>query len=319
MSMPLNKKIIAMLWEVGIYSEFVPCALQHPIVDNKWTVRLPNISQAQWNTEHFRLVIHAQDFCHWHDGVCLELQAIEKMLTLDQQHKTIFLHWDHCLVDFYQGPIHCVEFPTHSWELVNELKDRWVDWKAVHNKSIKYNFLCLNGYSRAHRNQVYSLLADNSKGFTTHSTHNPAPMALYSKYDFDNVGNFIKLMPLYQQSKSSIVTESIYADHPGIITEKTLLAIAAKHPFMCIGHRGIHQEITKRGFANYNELFDLSYDTLDMDQRLHAAIDLNIELLSNNNFDIESVTDKINCNFDFLMNDYVSNVEQQCLLQLKNY
>ena len=123
-------------------------------------------------------------------------------------------------------------------------------------------------------------------------------------------------MPLYQQSKASIVSETIYADHPGIITEKTLLAIAAKHPFMCIGHINIHQEIVERGFENFDDLFDLSYETLDATHRLDAAIDLNLPMMQDPDWDVSAAVDKVERNFDFLMNDYTKSIEQRAQKQI---
>ena len=76
------------------------------------------------------MVIHAQDFCNWYNNeLCVELFEIEKMLTDEQQSKTIFVHWDHDLINRYQGRIHCVEFPSHSWELIEDLKKRFNDFR----------------------------------------------------------------------------------------------------------------------------------------------------------------------------------------------
>jgi hypothetical protein len=123
-------------------------------------------------------------------------------------------------------------------------------------------------------------------------------------------------MPLYQQSKASIVSETVYADHPGIISEKTLLAIAAKHPFMCIGHRKIHNDIQQRGFNNFEELFDLSYDDLPMDIRLTTAIDNNLSRIQHPDWQIETVQHKVEQNFDYLLSDYTKQIEKRCFEQL---
>ena len=123
-------------------------------------------------------------------------------------------------------------------------------------------------------------------------------------------------MPLYQQSKTSIVGETIYADHPGIISEKTLLAVAAKHPFMCIAHQGIHSEIAERGFENFHNLFDLSYDTVEQEHRIDAAMESNLPNLLNPDWDIEHAQDKAERNFDFLMSDYTKTIEQRAQRQL---
>jgi len=318
-----KKTINLLLNSAGFKSYFVPSILDRPIEKGCWAINLndhlANITESDWRRKNFRLVLHAQDFCHYYNNsLCTELHFIEQQLTPEQQMKTIFVHWDHGLSDLYIGNIKCVEFASHSYELVHALHTHWDRWKEVHNKDIKYNFICLNGWLRKHRIELYEILKDIPTGFTTHINHNPAPMHPYCNYNFNNVENFVKLMPLYQQAKASIVSETIYADHPGIITEKTLLAIAAKHPFMCIGHQGIHREIAERGFENFNELFDLSYDTLASEHRLDAAMDLNLYNLSDSEWDVVCAQEKTERNFDFLMNGYTKSIEQRFLTRLKN-
>ena len=314
-----NQTITKMFRDIGIDAKFCPSILLRPIEHNQWKMELPKIEESSWKRPNFRLVLHAQDFVHWHaNELCVELFEIEKHYTEDQQRKIIFIHWDHDLRNRYQGCIQCVEFPSHSWELVENLKAQHSKWKSVYSKSKKkYNFLCLNGYPRRHRNAVFKQLRDAPRGFCTHRTHRDYPKAPYAKYDFDNVANFVKLKPLYKSARASIVTESIYSDGPGIITEKTLLAIAAKHPFMCIGHKHIHQEIAERGFENYDEIFDLDYDVIDSEYRLEAAIQLNYETITSKDFDIAVAQEKIERNFDFLMNDYMQSIEDRARTQLR--
>ena len=313
-----NQKIIKILNDLGFIYEFVPSIMQRPIVDGCWTLELPKISKDKWKNPNFRLVIHAQDFCNWYNNeLCVELVEIEKFYDQENHRQIVFLHWDHDLRNKYAGVINCIEFPSHSWELVEGLKAQHSKWKSVYSKGKKkYNFLCLNGYPRKHRNQIYKKLRYVKQGFVSHRTHNDYAKAPYAKYNFDNVANFIKLKTLYKSARASLVTESIYSDGPGIITEKTLLAIAAKHPFMVIGHKGIHQEIEERGFENYDDLFDLDYDVIESEYRLDAAIQMNIDLLTNENFSVETVKEKTERNFDFLMNDYMQSIEDRATTQL---
>ena len=90
--------------------------------------------------------------------------------------------------------------------------------------------------------------------------------------------------------------------------KKHLLAIAAKHPFMAIGHIGIHKELAERGFENFDELFDLNYDDDRKDIRLNNALDLNWHNIIDPNWDVESALEKAERNFDFLINDYTRNI-----------
>ena len=313
-----NKKITGILNNYGIVYEFIPSAFNQPIVEGCWTLNLPEISKSQWRNPNFRLVIHAQDFCNYaNNELCLELYEIEKFYDQDYHSQIIFLHWDHDLQNTYIGQIRCVEFPSHSWELVEGLKDQHSKWKSVYTKGKKkYNFICLNGYPRAHRNRIYKILKHHKSGLVTHRTHNDYKKAPYAKYNFNNVENFIKLKSLYKSAKASVVTESIYSDAPGIITEKTLLAIAAKHPFMCIGHQNIHVEIAERGFENYDEIFDLDYDIIESEFRLEAAVQMNLDNLIHKDFDVDQAKEKIERNFDFLMNDYMESIETRAEQQL---
>lgn len=313
----LNKVLYKLLRANGIKPYLLPCACQRPITDNGWTIQLPdNISAQQWKDPRFRLIIHAQDFATWYDDCCLELLWLESQFDPEQLQKIIFVHWDHRLRDVYEGPITCVEFPTHSYELVHTLKQNWNSWRHIpEQKYIKHNWICLNGRAREYRQTVYNLLKDEPNGFASHSIFNPIPFHGYQNYDFNNVDNFIKIGKVYQQAKVSVVTESIYEDHPGIITEKTLLAIAAKHPFMCIGHQGIHQEIHARGFKNHNSLFDLSYDTEPKSTRLYNAINKNIDILRND-IDLDAHKDTADFNFDFLMTEYLDSIESRARQQL---
>lgn len=314
-----NKIIMKILSDHNIDAEFCPSILQRPIENSQWKMELPKIEKSRWNQRNFRLVLHAQDFLHWYNNeLCVELFEIEKHYTPEQQLKIIFLHWDHDLRDRYYGCIKCIEFASHSWEVVEGLKERHKDWKSVYTKGKKkYNWLCLNGYPRKHRNEIYHKLKTYTQGFTTHRTHNDYKKAPYAKYNFDNVENFIKLKALYKSAQSSIVTESIYSDSPGIITEKTLFAIAAHHPFLCIGHQHIHRELKERGFQLYDSLFDLDFDVIESEYRLDAALELNLPILLDKNFNVDSARDTIKMNFDFLMNDYMHSIENRAIEQLR--
>ena len=318
-----NNKLQQILNQFGFVYEFIPSALCMPKERNSWTLNLPDIPATRWRNPNFRLIIHAQDFCHWYkDELCVELHAIENYYPEEYQKQIIFLHWDHNLADYHRGGsenfhVQCVEFPSHSWELVEQLQLRYKDWKSVHRKAKKsYNYLCLNGYPRKHRKEVYNILKNQPKGFLTHNIYQPYQKAPYSNYDFDNVSNFIKLKSLYQQSQSSIVTESIYADSPGIITEKTLLAIAAKHPFMCLGHKNIHKNIEERGFENFDEVFDLDFDIIEQEFRIQAALEINMPVITADDFDASGSKLKAERNYDFLMNDYMKSIEQRAEQQL---
>jgi hypothetical protein len=305
-----NKAMLTLLRARGLDVEFVPCALGRPIVSSRWHINLPEIPKERWHRKNFRLVIHAQDFIHFFGNLCVELHWLEQQFDPEQQKKIIFVAWDHRLGDIYQGNIKIVNFASHSYELVHQLKARWSEWKDVHNRDIKHNWICLNGRAREYRQEVYNLLRHEPSGFVSHSVFNPINIHPYQYYNFNNVDNFVKLLPIYQSARSSILTESLYQDVGGIVTEKTLLAIAARHPFMCIGHRHCHEDVASLGFENYSELFDLSYDSELKDTRMYSAVSKNIERLREP-IDLDAVEEKINRNFEWLMGGYADSITRR--------
>jgi hypothetical protein len=305
-----NREMLSLLRARGLDVEFLPCALGRPIVSSRWNIHLPEIARERWYRKNFRLVIHAQDFVHFYNDLCVELHWLEQQFTPEQQSKIIFVAWDHRLRDIYQGNIRVINFASHSYELIHQLRSRWKEWKNVHEKNPQHNWMCLNGRAREYRQEVYNLLRHEPSGLVSHSIFNPLTIHPYQDYNFNNVDNFVRLIPVYQSARSSIVTESLYQDVGGIVTEKTLLAIAAKHPFMCIGHRSCHQDVAGVGFQNYDELFDLGYDIETKDTRLYSAISKNIERLRQD-IDLDAVKHKIEANFEYLMGDYADKIKQK--------
>jgi hypothetical protein len=246
----------------------------------------------------------------------VELHWLEQQFTPEQQSKIIFVCWDHRLRNIYQGNIRIVNFASHSYELVHQLKARWAEWKDVAKKDIRHNWICLNGRAREYRQEVYNLLRHEPSGFVSHSIFNPIDIHPYQAYNFNNVDNFVNLLPVYQSARSSIITESLYQDVGGIVTEKTLLAIAARHPFMCIGHRLCMEDVENLGFDTYPEIYDYSYDTEPKVTRIYSAIERNIDTLRQD-IDLDRVKEKIDRNFDYLMGDYADRIRHRAAEDLR--
>lgn len=294
----------------GLDYVFLPCILGRPITAQGWNMPLPEIPDYRWNKKNFRLVIHAQDFIHFHGDLCAELFHLENSFSPDRQRKIIFVCWDHRLREIYQGNIKIVNFASHSYELIHQLKARWAEWQDVLKKNIRHNWICLNGRAREYRQEVYNMLRHEQSGFVSHSIFNPIDIHPYRDYNFNNVDNFVRLMPVYQSARASVVTESLYQDVGGIVTEKTLLAIAAKHPFMCIGHRYCMEDVINLGFKTYDELFDYSYDSELKETRMYSAIKKNIDVLRKD-IDLDMLKEKIDRNFDYLMGDYAESIRRR--------
>jgi hypothetical protein len=85
---------------------------------------------------------------------------------------------------------------------------------------------------------------------------------------------------------------------------------------MCIGHRYCHEDVANLGFQNYNDVFDLSFDTEDRTTRMYSAIKNNQQRLADL-VDIDHLSDKINQNFDYLMGDYADSIRARAEEDLK--
>lgn len=82
--------------------------------------------------------------------------------------------------------------------------------------------------------------------------------------------------PFYRDSLVSLITESD-ATHT-FVTEKTYKAIAHHQPFFIIGHQGHHEQLRKKGYHTFEDLFGIekvfNYDTASQLLQNLKAIDL---------------------------------------------
>jgi hypothetical protein len=165
--------------------------------------------------------------------------------------------------------------------------------------------MCLNGRPRKHRIMVYDYLKTlNIKSVITINGNGTSdPSMSYQNYDFDNVTNFIKLVELYQQTPVNIITETLYHDSRGILTEKLLQAVASLQLPIIIGHKGAVDDARRYGFDMFDDVIDNSFDNLHNNIRWKKAIDLNIHIL-NNEFNYESLLPRLIKNQKYLLNEY---------------
>jgi hypothetical protein len=113
---------------------------------------------------------------------------------------------------------------------------------------------------------------------------------------------------LYGRTAVNIVTETEYDTAPGIVTEKTLMAIAAGQIPIVIGHQGIVQHCRELGFDMFDDLVNTSYDTLPNDVRLEQAILLNRDLIMGHR-DLAPYQDRIQANRDYMLDDWPTLME----------
>lgn len=233
-----------------------------------WELNLPV-------TDKKYLILHAQDFVRSED-----LVKIEQHQNAYNIEHVVLIHWNHDLKKYYHGNIKLVEFPTHSYELINQLIERQSEWDFNYDKTI--NFMCLNGIPKQHRKLTVEYLKSNHiNGIVTLMDRSDTYVSPYSNYDWDNIGNFIKLKTTYKKSAINIITESLYNEVTGILTEKTLFAFASLQFPILIAHKGAVANARRYGFDMFDDIIDHSYDTLPNNIRWEKALQLNKDLINN--------------------------------------
>jgi hypothetical protein len=89
----------------------------------------------------------------------------------------------------------------------------------------------------------------------------------------------IKLLYVYGDADINVVTETVYEERPGIITEKTLFALMSLQVPLLIGYTGMVQHVKNLGFDVFDDIVDTSYDWLPNEIRAPEAIRRNESLL----------------------------------------
>lgn len=284
--------------------------LEHLLDEKKWVLKLSN-------TVKEVLVLLAQDFINITNGKSPELEEIEEFYIGSDVNRIIVLHWNHNLKQIYNGPLHLVEFPMHSFEFAQHLRNRYKEWENVNNKSNTVAFMCLNGLPKRHRKKVYNYLQTLLvKGITTLSTvPNTYDFASYTGYNWDNVTNYVSMQNVYRSTPVNIVTESLYNEPSGIITEKTLMAFASLQLPILIAHKGAVADVRRYGFDMFDDILDNSYDNLPNNIRWKSAIDKNTHILRGE-FNYEELLPRLKKNQDYLLNGYLDYIETEFIRQM---
>jgi hypothetical protein len=284
----------------GVWNSFVP-----PYNNQTgWTVRLPDIDFRP-NT---LLVMHFQDFVTNQEGKILELEQVEQKY---QQHanQVLVVHWPHNLQRYYQGPINLVEFDVHEYVILRNLHSRWTEWQHMLSVPKTTAWQCLNGRTCPHRFRVKEIL--QSWGHGTLSYHGEV---LLSKWDYntyrgtENEDNFMRLLDVYGSCAVNIVTETQYDTAPGLVTEKTFMALLAEQIPIVIGYAGIVQDCVELGFDMFTDLVDVSYDHAPNDQRIQQALELNQDLIMGR-IDLAPYRGRLRQQREFLLDDYPTMME----------
>ena len=266
----------------------------HP--DRGWPVKMPDIEPGKF------LVLHLPDYITWKGRRILELEQIEQRYGVDAN-QVIVHYWNHGLGKYYAGPLNIIEFSNHNHGTANSLRDIYPEWKDILNPR-RTRWQCLNGRYCQHRRRAVDVLQHWPHGVLSYGTEIPLPDWGYDHYmGCNNQENFLKLKWVYQSAAINIVTETMYDDAPGIVTEKTQMAFAAEQIPIVIGHQGIVQDCRELGFDMFDDLVDTSYDTLPNDVRVEEALRRNQDLILGR-VDLEPYRARLQRNRVFLLDEF---------------
>ena len=311
-------KILSLPWEkLGHKVVFQPCA-QLPAYDGHpgtsaagWPLRLPGV---EWAERHL-VIVQCVDFLTVTEDGCPELRAIEQHYG-DRANRVVVIHWDIDLGKFYSGPLNLVYFPTHSYEFMyymNHIQDQWTDSFSGRRHHI---WQCLNGRECDLRKKVALHLQPHPNGILSYGDTIPLPGYPYSTYrGTENHENWMRLLPIYSDCDVNIVTETIYDNPLGIITEKTLMAFFARQVPIVVGYPGIVDHCEQLGFDMFRDIVDTSYDYLPNDRRWSAALTRNQHLIDHG-IDRDYLAQRLENNYqwvkygwpDKLVRDYQSRI-----------
>jgi hypothetical protein len=262
--------------KLGYNVVYQPCALQRPYDGVCWPIAMPD---AKFD-EYTIVIIHLQDFVTVTNGVCPELQKIEQHYG-SHAHRVIVIHWNYDLGSVYSGPLNLMYFPTHSYELLINLAKTRSQWEPVLQRPKTKHWQCLNGIPRPHRRWVASVLKDHDRGVLSLGNEIALPAWPYDTYrGCENEENWIRLLPVYSDCQVNFVTETQYTDAPGIISEKTIMALLAGQVPVIIGYSGIVDHCRQLGFDMFDDIVNTEYDSAPNDQRWLLAIQSNINLIT---------------------------------------
>ncbi len=276
-------------------------ALTPPYDGNCWPITFPE--DIKWNDDTV-VIIHLQDFVTIKNNACPELEKIEQHYG-ERANRVIVVHWTLGLQNVYNGPLNLIYFPTHSYDLLLNLKKNQNEWLPNLSTNPTKNWQCLNGTKRRHRELIaYYMQKSFSNGVLSLGEDIPLPEWSFSTYfGCENELNWMRLLPIYNKCKLNIVTETQYYETPGIITEKTIMALLGLQVPVVIGYKGIVTDCINHGFDMFTDIVNVSYEFYDDRERWKAAIDLNEDII-NGNYDWNLIINRLKTNQDYVLNQW---------------
>lgn len=283
--------------------------------EHGWTLWLDHIEF----TPKTLSVVHFPDFATIKDDQVLELAKVEQFYGANCR-QVLVTYWTSDMHKYYNGPLNLIKFSNHNYDLCKELAANFDQWKHILNQPRTHAWQCLNGRLCVNRVAVAELLKTFDRGWLSLGTEIPLPHFNYSNYfGCENYPNFLELGYVYGSAAVNIVTETQYFQPTGIVTEKTLLAIAAEQIPIVIGHPGIVDQCRRMGFDMFDDLVDNSYDTIGNELglvRAEQAIQRNLRLIRGH-ANLESYQARLQRNREFLLWEFPQQMERDFQTQAR--
>ena len=290
----------------GLDLRYQPGCLIRPYNGSCWDIQYPDLTDFGPSTV---ILMHCQDFVSvdMQNNLCPELVQMEKYFG-DKSSQVVVVHWNIDLNCIYQGQLNLVYFPTHSYELLCNLKNTQKDWQPPYEQfHLRKGFQCLNGLPKPHRKHTVEWLTENNlQGLITLGDQIPCDVSSYDKYknSYSNEDNWMRLQSVYTKHSINIVTETMYEEYPGIITEKTLMAVLAKQIPLLIGYPKMVEHFKQLGFDTFEDIVNTNYDNMPNEVRLQSALTSNKSLLENFEYTGE-IIERLNRNQHYLLNHWL--------------
>ena len=147
------------------------------------------------------------------------------------------------------------------------------DFHLINHNNKTRDFLFLNGKAHPHRielakEMIKHRLLDNS--VWSFNDDNVAHTKIEEQYEwpiyrnniFDGYSDFSRMVypPQYNDTRCSIIAETLDDDNIPFISEKTAKAIMAGHIFVILSGRHFLKSLHDLGFKTFSSVFDESYD-----------------------------------------------------------
>ena len=244
------------------------------------------------------------------DNHIVELHNIEEHYG-EFAKKILVTHMHPGLNQVYHGPINLIEFSSHNYREVQVMTLWWEKWRHIAEHEKTQPWQCLNGRKCPHRKWTVNLLAEFGNGIISYGMDIPLPSwNITNLKGKENCDNFIGLGEVYSRCAVNIVTETLYDPAPGLFSEKTIHALAAQQIPIVIGSQGLVSSLQQHGFDMFEDVVDISYDTLPNDTRLPQAIQRNRDLLLGK-IDLQPYQERLQAQREFLLDKYVAQLESK--------